>query len=186
MTTLEQVEKLCTMANISYEEAKAALDAANGDLLDAIIYLEKQGKVSAPTGGGYYSSEKTIDPNAETYQDNCWGKQHYHQHHHCHNGKTIFSVIKKIGEFCLKIIRKGNSNSFEVLKGEEVKGSFPVTVLGLLLIFAFWVTIPLLVIGLFFGLHYRFNGPDLGNNTVNRAMDSAADAAENLKKSINI
>ncbi|MDP4159978.1 MAG: ubiquitin, partial [Bacillota bacterium] len=61
MTTLEQVEKLCAMANISYEEAKAALDAANGDLLEAIIYLEKQGKVKAPTGGGYYSSEKIID-----------------------------------------------------------------------------------------------------------------------------
>jgi len=57
MTTLEQVEKLCAMANISYEEAKAALDVANGDLLEAIIYLEKQGKVHAPTGGGYYSSE---------------------------------------------------------------------------------------------------------------------------------
>lgn len=38
MTTLEQVEKLCAMANISYEEAKAALDAAKGDLLEAIIY----------------------------------------------------------------------------------------------------------------------------------------------------
>lgn len=185
MTTLEQVEKLCTMANISYEEAKAALEAANGDLLEAIIYLEKQGKISAPTGNGYYSSEKIFDASAETYNENSQEKHHYH-HHHCHDGKTFFSVLKKAGRFCLKMIRKGNLNSFEVLKGEESKACFPVTVLGLLLIFAFWVTIPLIIIGLFFGLRYRFVGPDFRNNTVNEAMNNAADAAENLKKSINL
>ncbi|AFM39382.1 transcription factor [Desulfosporosinus acidiphilus SJ4] len=183
MTTLEQVEKLCTMANISYEEAKAALDAANGDLLEAIIYLEKQGKITAPTGDGYYSSKKTIDPNAEDTQDNYWDKHHHH-HHHCHGGKGFFSVLKKIGEFCFKMIRKGNTNFVEVLKGDEIKASFPVTVLALLLIFAFWVTIPLIIIGLFFGLRYRFKGSDLGSDTVNKVMKSAAEAAEHLKKSI--
>jgi len=177
MTTLEQVEKLCTMANISYEEAKTALDAANGDLLEAIIYLEKQGKVSAPTGGGYYSSEKIVDHCSGASKENSWDT------HHHHNGKTFF---KSIWKFCLKMIRKGNSNSFEVLKNEEIKASIPVTVLAALLIFAFWVTIPLVIIGLFFGLRYRFSGPDLGNNTVNNAMKSAADAAENLKKSIDL
>ena len=182
MTTLEQVEKLCVMANISYEEAKAALDAANGDLLDAIIYLEKQGKVNAPTGGGYYSSEKSIDASVLSYKENCWEKQNKN----CHSGKGFISLMKKIGVFCFKMIRKGSSNSFEVLKGEEIKASFPVIVLALLLIFAFWVTIPLIIIGLFFGLRYRFNGPDFKSNTVNDAMNSAADAAENLKKSINI
>lgn len=53
MTTLENVEKICAMANISYEEAKAVLDAANGDLLEAVISLEKQGQIQAPNGGGY-------------------------------------------------------------------------------------------------------------------------------------
>jgi len=181
MTTLEQVEKLCAMANISYEEAKAALDAANGDLLEAIIYLEKQGKVHAPTGGGYYSSEKTLDTVAVSYKENNWEKQN----NDCHKGKP-FTFLKKIGEFCLKMIRKGNANSFEVLKSEETKASFPITVLALLLIFAFWVTVPLIIIGLFFGLRYRFIGPDFSSNTINDAMNSAADAAENLKKSINI
>jgi hypothetical protein len=47
----------------------------------------------------------------------------------------------------------------------------------------FWITIPLLIIGLFMGFRYRFNGPDLGKDSVNSAMDTAATAAENLKKS---
>ncbi|MHB8126644.1 MAG: ubiquitin [Desulfitobacteriaceae bacterium] len=185
MTTLEQVEKLRAMANVSYDEAKAALDAANGDLLEAIIALEKQGKVNAPTGGGYYSSEKTADPDVDAsavaYKTKCWEKHKKY----CNGGETFTSFMKKIGIFCLKMIRKGTINSFEVLKGEESKASFPVIALALLLIFAFWVVIPLIIIGLFFGLRYRFNGPDFIGNTVNDAMNSAADAAENLKKSMN-
>lgn len=180
MATLDQVEKLSVMANISYEEAKAAIDKANGDLLEAIIYLEKQGKIQAPAGGGYYSSEKTLDTGAGSSKENYREKQDS-----CHKGKT-FTFLKKIWKFCLKMIRKGNTNSFEVLNKDETKASFPVTVLALLLIFAFWVTVPLIVIGLFFGLRYRFNGPDFGGNTINDAMNSAAEAAENLKKSINI
>jgi len=182
MTTLEQVEKLRTMANVSYDEAKAALDASNGDLLEAIIYLEKLGKVNAPAGGGYYSSEKTADGGAGPCKPICWEKHAKYGN----GGETFTSIMKKIGKFCLKMIRKGNTNYFEVLKGEESKASFPLTALALLLIFSFCVTIPLIIIGLFFGLRYRFNGPDFIGNTVNDAMNSAADAAENLKKSINI
>ena len=180
MTTIEQVEKLRAMANISYDEAKAALDAANGDLLEAVIDLEKQGKVNAPTGGGYFSSEKAPDSSGEGCKYNC-GEQ---QTKYSNSGETFTDLMKKCGKFCLKMIRKGNENSFEVLKGEESKASAPVTAFALLLVFAPWITIPLLVIGLFFGFRYRFNGPDLSRNTVNDAMNKAADAAVNLKKSI--
>jgi hypothetical protein len=182
MTTLEQVEKLCAMANISYEEAKAALDAANGDLLDAIIILEKQGKVHAPSGSGYYSSEKKVDANVAPYKEDYWDKHN----HNSHKENPFLSFLKKAWQLCLKILRKGNINSFEVIKGGEIKASFPLTILAILLIFAFWVTIPLIIIGLFFGLRYRFKGPDLSDTTINDAMNGAAEAAENLKKSMNI
>jgi len=181
MTTLENVEKICAMANISYEEAKAVLDAANGDLLEAVISLEKQGQIQAPNGGGYFNSEKTADskevpPHANANEN----------HHNNNKSENSFGAsVKKAGQFLLKVIHKGNINSFEVYKGTEVKASFPVTVLALLTIFAFWVTIPLIIIGLFFNLRYRFMGPDFTSNTINNAMNSAADAADNLKKSIN-
>lgn len=182
MTTLENVEKLRAMANISFAEAKAALDEANGDLLEAIILLEKQGKIIAPAGGGYYNSQ-TAGGSSGSSNDFCWEKQ---SHHHCHHGEGFKSHMKKLGKFCRKMLRKGNANSFEVLKGEESKASAPVTGLVLMLIFVPWITIPLLIIGLFFGFRYRFNGPDFNGNTVNDAMDSAADAAEKLKKSIDL
>ena len=46
MATFEMVEKIRQYANVTYDEAKAALDACNDDLLEAVIYLEKQGKRS--------------------------------------------------------------------------------------------------------------------------------------------
>ncbi|MDT3698435.1 MAG: ubiquitin [Thermincola sp.] len=188
MTTLEQVEKLCVMANLSYEEAKGALEAANGDLLEAVILLEKQGKIQAPAGSGYYSSEKTTGAAGASHQENDWQKHNHanHDYHHYHKENGFISFLKKSSDFCFRMLRKGNRNSFEVLKGQEVKASLPVTALALLLIFAFWVTIPLIIIGLFFSFRYRFVGPDFNGNSVNSAMHSASEAAENLKKSINL
>lgn len=192
MATLEQVEKLREKANVSYDDAKAALDATNGDILEALIYLEKQGKVNPPAGGGYYSSEKPVNPaqNPQSYgQNQGYGygqnKTYYNPSQNYNDGETFTSVLKKIGRTCLKIIQKGNVNNFEVLKGNESKAVFPITVLVLLLIFAFWITVPLLIVGLFFGFRYRFAGPDCKENTVNDVMDSAANAAENLKNSMN-
>lgn len=176
MATLEQVEKLRERANVSYDEAKAALDATNGDLLEAMIYLERNGKAKAPTGGGYYSSEKNNSQSA--------GQAAASEGKNVNKGESFSDLLKKLGRFCLKLIHKGNTNSFEVMKGQDSKASIPVTVLALLLIFAFWITIPLMIIGLFFGLHYRFIGPDMKGG-VNDVMDSAAKAAEDLKRSIN-
>ena len=57
-----------------------------------------------------------------------------------------------------------------------------MTLLVLLIIFVFWVVFPLLIIGLFFGFKYRSRGPDLEREDINRAMDSMAGVAENIKK----
>ena len=78
----------------------------------------------------------------------------------------------------------GNRNRFEVRKGEEMILELPVTALVLLLIFAFWVCIPLLVIGLFMGYRYAFSGDELGRESVNKAMDKAAEVAEKVKEEV--
>ena len=46
--TLEQVERLGEEANVSYGQAKAALEYSGGNLLDALIYLEEQGVIPRP------------------------------------------------------------------------------------------------------------------------------------------
>ena len=44
MERMEMVEKLRLKAQVSYEEAKLALENSDWDLLDALVYLEKEGK----------------------------------------------------------------------------------------------------------------------------------------------
>lgn len=69
MVTLVQVERLCEHANISYDEARAALEETNGDILEAIINLEKQNRIQAPRGG-YYNSANT----QQDRETNCLGE----------------------------------------------------------------------------------------------------------------
>ena len=41
---LEQIDELRKRAKVSYEDAKKALEAANGDMVEALIYLEREKK----------------------------------------------------------------------------------------------------------------------------------------------
>ena len=45
MITIEQIDELKKRVNVSYEDAKEALESSDGDILEAIIYLEKNGKI---------------------------------------------------------------------------------------------------------------------------------------------
>ncbi|MFA5524761.1 MAG: DUF4342 domain-containing protein [Tissierellales bacterium] len=179
MVTIEQVEKLRQHANISYEEAKEALLETNGDILEAIVNLEKQNRIQAPEGEGYYNSGSRHQNAIE----NCGG-QNYKRESNEDKGSSFKELMGRFFRWCGEIINKGNRNSFEVMRGDEKVISIPVTVLAILLLFMFWVTIPLIIVGLFFGYRYMFIGPELGKEDVNRAMDSVADAAENLKKEV--
>lgn len=179
MVTLEQVEKLCEKASITYDEAKAILEETNGDILEAIIRLEKQGRIQPPKGGGYYNSREA----GQSAEDNDKKKREKAKVKDT-NGTSFGELVGKFFRWCGKIINKGNMNYFEVTKDGETIMNVPVTVLTVLLLFMFWITIPLIIIGLFFGYRYFFTGPDLGKENVNKAMDTMANAAENIKKEV--
>ena len=56
MDKLEKVEKLRERANVSYEEARSALEENDWDLLDAMVALEKSGKTSGPKQESFSTS----------------------------------------------------------------------------------------------------------------------------------
>jgi endo-alpha-1,4-polygalactosaminidase (GH114 family) len=43
--SIEQIDSLRKRANVSYKEAKEALEKSNGDLVEALLYLEEQNKI---------------------------------------------------------------------------------------------------------------------------------------------
>lgn len=193
MVTLEQVEKLREKAGISYEEARKALEETDGDLLQAVINLEKRGLINPPESGGYYTSRTERQEQSNGGRNN--GGTGY-QEHQSDSGKTHFSEL--IGNFfrwCGKVIRMANRNSFEVVKDGHTIMLMPLTVFVLLLIFAFWIVVPVIVIGLVFGFRYRFVGPDLNKTQINKSVETVSDAtlqainkvvdaAENLSRDI--
>ena len=187
MVDFEQVQRLRNYAkNISYEEAKKALEEAEGDLLEAVIKLEKENKIQRPEAAGYYNSQ------TEERREDGSGDSRRHKRPHT-KGRSFGELITAFLRWCGRMIQKGNINSFEVIQDDKRIITLPVTVLVLLLLFAFWVVIPLLILGLFFGYRYRFRGPDLDKPEVNQAMekvsqatvravDSVVNAVENIAK----
>ena len=160
MDNFEKVEKLREHANVTYEEAKEALENSNWDILDAMIYLEKNGKTRESQRAEY--STKTERCVGEVIDDR---------------------KEERRSNFKDSILDMGNSNSFCVEKDGKEIFRIPITVLVLLLLFAFWVVVPLLIIGLFLNMRYHFQGPDMHavDLDINKAMDSAAETAENIK-----
>ena len=171
MTNFEMVEMLREKANVSYEEAKAALEAANWDLLDAMVILEKEGKV-VENGGSYSTRPEEEEAPKEERKAK-------------HRGDAgARGAFKWIWDNFCKLVRMGNANFLVVSRKGEEMFSLPVTVFVVLLIVCQWFALAALVIGLFCGLRYSFRGPNLGKQSINDAMDKAADVAENVKDEI--
>lgn len=161
MTNFEMVETLRQHANVSYEEAKQALEETNWDILEAMVLLEKQGKVTGNERGTYTTRQ---DPQPEKK-----------------NGQ-FKSAMARLAETLIRLIKKGNENFFQVYRRGKMQFEIPVTVLVLLVIFCFWVVAPLMIIGLFTEFRFSFRGPDLDKTKINGAMDKASEFAENIKR----
>ncbi|MGL5439684.1 MAG: DUF4342 domain-containing protein [Filifactoraceae bacterium] len=178
MINLEQVEKLKEYGKVSYEDAKIALEATNGDMLEAVIYLEKLGKIESPKNNGSYTAGNQQEEEAkemDSEDDYCNYTEDEFKEHGRKRSRRISNTIRVL-------INKGVTNYFEVKRYGNVIISVPVIALVVALVF-FGITLPLMVIGLFFGCSYHFKGPDLrcDENPLNQAMDAAKETAEQVK-----
>ncbi len=57
---LELIDELKRRANVTYEEARDALEKTNGDMVEALIYLEKQNKVNEEKESSFFTIVKKI------------------------------------------------------------------------------------------------------------------------------
>lgn len=158
------IKKLKNKMNITYEEANEALEKNGWNILDAIVYLEKQGEIKKSDVSSYTTKE-----------DNNKGTE-YQKEEEPDFGENLYNTIGDT-------IEKGNKNVLEVIKLGKKKINIPITILILLVLSAFWAIIPLSIVGLFFDFKYSFKGPDIrGDNILNRYMSNASDFANKIKK----
>lgn len=171
MDKLNKVEKIKEKTGVSYEEAKEALEAAGGDILDALVWLESKGKINEPEVSVYTTEEEASEEFEEAAKayDNT-------------DKETAGDVVKKIFNWLGNLIKKGCENFFIIEKNDKEVLTMPVILLVILLLSAFWVTLPLIIVGLFLGYRYSFKGEITKAVDVNTACDKAAEAAENIKQ----
>ncbi len=87
-------------------------------------------------------------------------------------------------ELLSRLYRVLVDNELEVWRRDEPVTSLPLLILLILFVFAFYVTIPLLLIGLFFGFRYRFSGPELERDSINDMMENVASTAADMGRQV--
>lgn len=163
MDHFEMVEKLREKANVSYEDAKNALEMSQWDLLDALVYLEKEGKVLNDSAASFSTRQEPREmpkPREERA-----------------------GFFKRLIDLIFRIINSMSRIDMKVSKKNDVVLTVPLLALALMALFGFWFLVPVMIIGLFFGYTYRFQGPGVADG-VNRVMDKAASVANDIKTGV--
>lgn len=170
MDQLELVERLREKTGCSYSEAKAALNEANNDLLDALCWLESHGKTQLV--GASCSTENREPPKAEPEPQKKKEKK---------NPGPVANGFRSLWEGLIGLLRKCNQTEL-IMTGKHGRKEFgiPLTLFIILLMVAFWVVLALIVVALFFGNRFSVEG-SLGTEDVNEVLGKATDIAENIK-----
>ncbi len=170
MDKLEKVERLREHANVTYEEAKAALEQANDDLLDAMVILEKQGKVGAPEAKTYstsYEEQKQYLSVQEKVEE---------QNRAYSFGQTVKGIFIIIKDFVLH-------TNFLITREGKVVFNMPTWALALIVLLTAEVSIPVMLIAMLFKVRYHFEG-ERHTQTANTILNKAGSFADGLDSEI--
>ena len=187
--TLEMVERLREKAQISYAQARQAVEYSGGNLLDALIYLEEQGIIPREEGAYFSTRKESAAPpvREEKILVPAKGKKSKKEaKEHKNSGVGVTVVFPKGGSKVLfaTLRRWLIENELEIWHRDRPITALPVLILLLLLLFVYWLMIPALILGLFVGFRYRFSGPDLERDDLNDMMGSVADTASDLGRQV--
>ena len=170
MDRMEMVEVLREKTGCTYIEAKAAVEEAGEDLLEALCWLETHGKVQAV--GASCSTEDREPPKEmpepeKPKKDGPFAR----------GCKDLWQGIKDL-------FRWENRNEL-VMKNRDGKKelSIPLSILVIAMVLAFWLVLVLAVVALFCGMRFSFTGP-MATEDLNEAMGKATDFAEGVKEEV--
>ena len=180
------IKRLMEKAEITTEEAVEVLERCNWDLLDAIIYLERRGKLRGSKRDTIIDVVPVVDYK-NTYNQEEASKQDYNgkadseeKQEECCGG--FGELVGRMFKFIGKLIKKGNNNFFDAKKENEKPIRIPLTIAVVFIVFLSIPSIILLVIGLFFGYKYSISGPDIKCDGVNDIFEEVSKSADNLKR----
>ena len=191
MENYQKVEQLVNKAGCSYEDAKTALEGCEWDMLDAVISLEREGKISKETAEQKteepieiipeVSADKVSGNNSQqiTYVyaegqggNNAGGENTDNSQKEPKGVRKLWNRIKSILMNNRMLVFKSN--------GQQIV-DLPIVIPLIALIAFFWATLILAGVAMVFGCRFHFEGEDLGKTTINNTMDKATDYAEKVR-----
>ncbi|MGU8266127.1 ubiquitin [Clostridium perfringens] len=174
MEKLKLVDKLKNKANISYEEAKDALEKSNWDMLEAMLYLEAHGKVQKPSLSIFYTNESKESYNENGEEVNLKKDTNENNFENKNSFEGVFEAICKAIDTC-------NNIFIEIIRNSRVILKIPFTVLIVLLFFAFWIVIPLMIIGLFFNMEFLVSSKKIDVDKINKVFKATSKVVKDVK-----
>ena len=170
MDRMEQVEILREKTGCSYAEAKAALEASGDDLLEALCWLENHGKTQLV--GAACSTADREPPKVEP------------QPEQPKKDGPFARGCKDLWQGIVDLFHWANRNTLVMRNRKGAKElSIPLSVVVVILVLAFWIALALVVVALFCGMRFSFEGP-MASEDLNDAMGKATDFAESIKDEI--
>lgn len=179
MAEKEWVDLLRRQADVSAEEAERALDACNGDMLDAIIFLEREGAAVPPERGGEYRTQTGLGGTAQDSQVHSgqfdtrdgwqqervrWEENREKERagHGAPAREEVGGVVDKVKGW----IKDGNENYLVIVSRQgRVVIRASINVMVLLAVFAYRPLCILALIALITGHHFRMDGPKFPNSS---------------------
>ncbi|EHK2335019.1 ubiquitin [Clostridium perfringens] len=174
MEKLKLVDKLKNKANISYEEAKDVLEKSNWDMLEAMLYLEAHGKVQKPSISIFYTNESKESYNENGEEVNLKKDTNENNFENKNGFEGVFEAICKAIDTC-------NNIFIEIIRNSRVILKIPFTVLIVLLFFAFWIVIPLMIIGLFFNMEFLVSSKKIDVDKINKVFKETSKVVKDVK-----
>lgn len=174
MEKLKLVDKLKNKANISYEEAKDVLEKSNWDMLEAMLYLEAHGKVQKPSISIFYTNESKESYNEDGEEVNLKKDTNENNFENKNSFEGVFEAICKAIDTC-------NNIFIEIIRNSRVILKIPFTVLIVLLFFAFWIVIPLMIIGLFFNMEFLVSSKKIDVDKINKVFKETSKVVKDVK-----
>jgi hypothetical protein len=160
MEMFEKVDALRERANVSYEEAKNALDRTGGDVLEAMILLEREGKTRNCASESFNSFGTCTDNTAGNKND----------------GKTFGDKLKAL-------FHKSTVNYVVIDRKDERILRIPVLAMVLAFCIALPAAVIAIVVSLFLDCRYSFEGQDemkAANDVCAKASDIAGQVKEKV------
>ena len=182
MDEFEKAERLRQCADVSYEEARDALKACGGDILDAMVYLERLGhRRNFGNASGPRPEGRADHRGADSYR----GAGEYRRGTDSYRGAGEYrretgyegpTFLQSLGNLLGTAIRKSMENYLVVSYEGVVKFRISIFAFAILLMIFSAGLLIAMGVSLFFGVTYSFVGKD-DLSRVNEVIGNAGNRA---------